>query len=97
MDGDGASDTMHASMWKDVAFAAAAAAYLAFVFQLGTSAFRTAGMGDWIDPYFLNYLLEQWSVSLRTLADPASPLSLSASPPRPPRPPSPAPPLPQPP
>ena len=60
-------------MWKDAPFAAAAAAYLAFVFQLGTSAFRHAGMGDWIDPYFLNYLLEHWFVSVRTLDDPTSP------------------------
>ena len=60
-------------MARDLSFAAASAAYLVFVFQLGTWQFWHVGMGDWLDPYFVNYLLEHWFVSASRLGDPASP------------------------
>jgi hypothetical protein len=55
------------------AVVAASVAYLAYVFRLGSGQFRTSGLGDWIDPYFINALLEHWCYALRTLADPSSP------------------------
>ena len=32
--------------------------YLSYVFGVFHETFWTAGLGDWIDPYFINYLLE---------------------------------------
>ena len=49
-------------------------AYFAGVFQLRTGAPLRAGLGDWIDPYFINSLLEHWYHSLVTLSDPFAPL-----------------------
>ena len=49
------------------------AAYLAYVFRFAEGTFWTTGAGDWIDPYFLNALLEHWYRSVASLADPASP------------------------
>lgn len=48
-------------------------AYLSFVFDIFHATFWTAGLGDWIDPYFINSLLEHWYHSVRTLSDPSSP------------------------
>src|SRR5688572_7467116 len=48
-------------------------AYLAFVFRLHDGQYRSTGLGDWIDPYFINGLLEHWFHVSRTLASPASP------------------------
>lgn len=47
--------------------------YFGHVFQLPHGAFWTAGLGDWVDPYFINYLLEHWHHSLRHFTDPSSP------------------------
>lgn len=47
--------------------------YLAVPFQLTESVFWTSGLGDWMDPYFINYLLEHWFRSAVDLHDPASP------------------------
>ena len=47
--------------------------YFSYVFQFSNASSRTAGLGDWIDPYFINYLLEHWYHSLLTFTDPASP------------------------
>src|SRR5215213_10054032 len=47
--------------------------FLAGVFAITRDAFWNAGIGDWMDPYFINYLLEHWDHSLRTLSPPASP------------------------
>src|SRR6266550_4029004 len=47
--------------------------YLSYVFQIYHHLFWTSGLGDWIDPYFINYLLEHWSHSISTFSDPASP------------------------
>src|SRR3954464_11790382 len=49
------------------------AGYLAYVFRLGDEPVRGGGLGDWIDPYFINGLLEHWFHVARTLANPASP------------------------
>jgi hypothetical protein len=58
---------------SDPVVLAVAAAYLAYVFRLGSGMFWTAGAGDWVDPYFINALLEHWHRSVTTFADPASP------------------------
>jgi hypothetical protein len=47
--------------------------YLGSIFQVGRRTFWTRGLGDWIDPYFINFLLEHWYHSLTTFTDPASP------------------------
>lgn len=47
--------------------------YLTYVFRPFDPAFWNTGLGDWMDPYFINYLLEHWYQSLRSLEDPASP------------------------
>ena len=49
------------------------AAYLAHVFQIFERGFWNAGLSYWLDPYFINALLEHWYVSLREGADPVSP------------------------
>jgi hypothetical protein len=46
---------------------------LAYLFRPFQRSFWTTGMGDWMDPYFINYLLEHWYHSVTTLSDPASP------------------------
>jgi hypothetical protein len=52
---------------------AASAGYLAFVYRLDDEQSRVLGLGDWIDPYCINGLLEHWFHVARTLANPASP------------------------
>ena len=47
--------------------------YLGSAFQLARRTFWTRGLGDWIDPYFINFLLEHWYRSLSTFTDPSSP------------------------
>lgn len=47
--------------------------YLSYVFDIYHATFWNAGLGDWIDPYFINYLLEHWYRSVTTLSDPSSP------------------------
>lgn len=47
--------------------------YLIYLFRPFHSAFWDTGMGDWMDPYFINYLLEHWYQSLASFNDPASP------------------------
>jgi hypothetical protein len=53
--------------------ATAAGAYLCHVFQFFDRPFWTSGMGDWMDPYFINALLEHWHHSFWTGSDPLSP------------------------
>ncbi len=50
----------------------AAGAYLAPGFKF-TTTFWTSGLGDWADPYFINYLLEHWLHSVSAFTNPASP------------------------
>ena len=47
--------------------------YLSLVFRLTEQTFWSHGLGDWLDPYFLNYLLEHWYHSARGFTDPVSP------------------------
>ena len=47
--------------------------YLGVVFQVWNGPFWSAGLGDWIDPYFINALMEWWSYSLVRLENPVSP------------------------
>ena len=47
--------------------------YLSFVFHVLDARWWNAGIGDWLDPYFINFLLEHWHVSVSGLTDPASP------------------------
>jgi hypothetical protein len=53
--------------------ALAFAAYAGYVFQVASGAPFHAGIGDWFDPYFINFLLEHWYHSLTTFTDPTSP------------------------
>jgi hypothetical protein len=46
--------------------------YLSIAFRL-SGPFWTTGLGDWYDPYFINYLLEHWYLSAARLTDPISP------------------------
>lgn len=50
-----------------------AAGYFFYVFQIAGGSFRGYGLGDWGDPYFINFLLEHWYTSAARLTDPASP------------------------
>jgi len=52
---------------------AASVTYFGHVFQAPGGAWRTAGLGDWVDPYFINGLLEQLTFCLRHFCNPASP------------------------
>ncbi len=47
--------------------------YLSYVFQVFDRAFWNAGIGDWVDPYLINFILEHWYASIARLSDPASP------------------------
>ena len=47
--------------------------YLAFLFHVEGLRLPSAGIGSWADPYFVNFVLEQWVHAARTLSDPASP------------------------
>jgi hypothetical protein len=47
--------------------------YLSYVFDILHDTFWHAGLGDWIDPYFINYLLEHWYHSVTSFSDPSSP------------------------
>jgi hypothetical protein len=50
-----------------------AAAYFLYVFRFPHDTMVTTGLGDWADPYFINYLLEHWYHSVWTASDPSSP------------------------
>ena len=47
--------------------------YLSFAFRLFEGTFWTTGLGDWWDPYFINFLLEHWCLSALRLTDPTTP------------------------
>jgi hypothetical protein len=48
-------------------------AYFLHVFRFPDDTAVTTGLGDWVDPYFINYLLEHWHHSIWTLSAPSSP------------------------
>jgi hypothetical protein len=47
--------------------------YFSYVFRLQDGALLTTGLADWVDPYFINFLLEHWHHSVWTLTDLSSP------------------------
>ena len=49
-------------------------AYFAAAFRIADWKPPESGLGDWIDPYFINFLLEHWYYSISTGRDPLSPL-----------------------
>ena len=53
---------------------AAVGFYFGYVFGLPGDTILKSGLGDWVDPYFINFLLEHWHLSLQRLTDPSSPL-----------------------
>ena len=66
--------TLHyAPVVRAAVVVAATVAYLAFVFRLDEEQSRISGLGDWIDPYFINGLLEHWFHVLTSLENPATP------------------------
>jgi uncharacterized membrane protein YqaE (UPF0057 family) len=48
-------------------------AYVGYVFRMHEPIFWSNGLGDWIDPYFINALLEHWYRAAWNLSDPSSP------------------------
>jgi hypothetical protein len=49
-------------------------AYFASAFKIANWRPPDAGLGDWLDPYFINFILEHWYYSLSTFGNPLSPL-----------------------
>ena len=47
--------------------------YVAHVLQISDDGFWRAGLAYWLDPYFINGLLEHWYVTVTEGADPSSP------------------------
>jgi hypothetical protein len=47
--------------------------YLCLAFRLFEHTFWTTGLGDWWDPYFINFLLEHWYQSGLRFTDPTTP------------------------
>src|SRR5688500_17011771 len=43
---------------RGLAVLAVTAGYFAYVFQFHTGLFLKSGLGDWLDPYFINFLPE---------------------------------------
>ncbi len=58
---------------RGLAVVALSLAYVAYVFRRADGTFFTVGLGDWMDPYFINALLENWYRSLTHFAAPAPP------------------------
>jgi hypothetical protein len=52
--------TSLASAFRAALVVSASAFYLVRVFRVQDRAFWTAGLGDWTDPYFINFVLEHW-------------------------------------
>ena len=49
------------------------ASYFARLFRLPHDTMLKSGLGDWVDPYFINFLLEHWHHSVWSFTDPSSP------------------------
>ena len=62
-----------ARAWRGLVVFVVSVSYLAYIFRPFQPAFWNTGLGDWMDPYFINYLLEHWYRSLSRFSDPASP------------------------
>jgi hypothetical protein len=64
---------MSAKVGRGLVVLSVSVGYLIYLFRPFHSTFWDTGMGDWMDPYFINYLLEHWYQSLASFNDPASP------------------------
>lgn len=67
------SDDRRARLWRASLVLLVSLGYLSHVFHLFNRAFWTAGIGDWMDPHFINALLEHWYRSVTQFRDPSSP------------------------
>ena len=61
-------------MGRQVLVVALPLAYFASAFRIADWKPPEAGLGDWMDPYFINFILEHWYYSISTFRDPLSPL-----------------------
>jgi hypothetical protein len=61
------------ALTRVVVLLALSMAYFAYVFRIPSGEWLRMGLGDWIDPYFINSVLEDWHYSLAHLTSPASP------------------------
>jgi hypothetical protein len=61
-----------AILTRSVAILVTTVGYFAYVFRVPSGDWLRMGLGDWIDPYFINSLLEHWFYSVRHLTSPAS-------------------------
>jgi hypothetical protein len=64
---------MSAKVGRGLVVLSVSVGYLIYLFRPFHSTLWDTGMGDWMDPYFINYLLEHWYQSLASFNDPASP------------------------
>lgn len=67
-DGPFAAKTLRAAIVLGLSLA-----YCAYVFRPFAPRFWSAGIGDWMDPYFINALLEHWYRVVTRFAAPTSP------------------------
>lgn len=58
---------------RAVLVAVLSTAFFAWVFRFDDPTWRSASLGGWLDPYFINGILEHWRVSLLHGTSPASP------------------------
>ena len=65
--------TVVSKLSRGLAVVAVTTGYLVYVFRAADPVFWTTGLGDWMDPYFINYLLEHWYRAITRATDPASP------------------------
>lgn len=68
-----AVDDRRARLWRASFVLLVSLGYLSYVFHLFSREFWTAGIGDWMDPHFINALLEHWYRSVTQFRDPSSP------------------------
>jgi hypothetical protein len=47
--------------------------YFGAIFRITDPIFWNAGLGDWQDPYFINFVLEHWYRAIEHVTDPSSP------------------------
>lgn len=64
---------MRSKLLAATLLALVASSYLAYVFRVIQPSFWTAGIGDWVDPYLINFILEHWYHSIVNGLNPASP------------------------
>lgn len=60
-------------LWRAALVLTVSLGYLGHVFHVVSGALWTRGIGDWMDPHFINVLLEHWYRCVTQLRDPSSP------------------------